>query len=131
VKWLVLVVLCGCTTPGPDPSRCVTKDAGCTPAYDPTFANVWSKTLQPTCASTGVSCHASTGKQGGIVFDSEAAAYDTLRAQKAYRAGDPACSEIVFRMASTDPYVRMPPGATLDPAEQCAIAQWIAAGAKP
>ena len=45
-------------------------------------------------------------------------------------AGDPDCSGIVVRVTAADPNVRMPPGRALAAEEQCAIARWIADGAK-
>ncbi len=103
----------------------------CAPIYEPSYANVFSKTLQPTCAKSGVSCHASTGAQAGLAFDDANVAYDQLLdATQAVRAGDPACSALVQRIVATDGNVRMPPGRSVDPGEQCAIIQWIAGGAK-
>lgn len=105
--------------------------AACAPLYEPSYANVFAKTLQPTCAKSGVSCHASTGKQGGVAFDDADVAYtQLLETTQAVRAGDPACSAIVARVVATDGNVRMPPGRSIDPGEQCAIIQWIANGAR-
>jgi len=122
--------------PAASPRACVPvapekASAACTPLYEPSYANVFSKTLQPTCAKSGVSCHASTGKQGGVAFDDADVAYtQLLDTTQAVRAGDPACSAIVARVVATDGNVRMPPGRSIDPGEQCAIIQWIANGAK-
>jgi cytochrome c len=113
----------------PPPKVCAPVDLSCTPPYDPTFANVFEKTLKPTCAKSGVSCHAVTGRQGGVAFEDADDAYRGLLEGKV-SAGDPACSAVYVRVAATDPNVRMPPGRSIDPAEQCAIARWIANGAK-
>lgn len=127
----VLACLAGCPEETAPPPVCtpVAVDLACTPPYDPTFANVFEKTLKPTCAKSGVSCHAVTGRQGGVAFEDADDAYRDLLDGKV-AAGDPACSSVYARVAATDPNVRMPPGRSIDPAEQCAIAKWIADGAK-
>jgi len=105
--------------------------SSCTPAYEPSYEQVFAKTLQPTCAKSGVSCHASSGRQGGLAFDDADEAYRMmLESTRVVVAGDPGCSELVARLAATDGNVRMPPGRSLDASEQCAITQWIARGAK-
>jgi hypothetical protein len=48
---------------------------------------------------------------------------------KVVRPGDPACSEFVARLTSTDPYYRMPPGLSLSETEQCSLIRWVANGA--
>jgi hypothetical protein len=116
------------TCAGVDPA---TATASCTPLYEPSYDNVFAKTLKPSCAKSGVSCHASTGRQGGIAFDDADDAYRAmLESTKSVRPGDPRCSSLVRRITATDGLVRMPPGRSLDAAEQCAIVQWIAGGAK-
>ena len=129
---LTTVVLGGCGSDESTPKRCVpsTPDRACTPAYEPTFEQVFAKTLQPTCAKSGVSCHASTGKQGGLDFEQIEGAYENLVARQSVVANDPACSALVYRVTATDGKVRMPPGRSIDPGEQCAIITWIANGAK-
>jgi hypothetical protein len=103
----------------------------CTPLYEPTYANVFDKTLKPTCAKSGVSCHASTGRQGGLAFDDADESHKLLlETTQAVRAGDPACSALVGRIVASDGKVRMPPGRSLEPSEQCSVIQWIASGAK-
>ena len=85
----------------------------------------------PTCAAKGVSCHASTGRQGGLAFEDADESYRLLVTERqAAVPGDPACSAIVARIMATDGNFRMPPGRSLDPGEQCSIIQWIANGAK-
>jgi hypothetical protein len=103
----------------------------CTPLYEPSYASVFANTLRPTCAKSGVSCHASTGRQGGLSFEDESESYtQLLETTKVVRAGDPICSPLVARLVATDGKVRMPPGRSIDLAEQCSIIQWIANGAK-
>jgi hypothetical protein len=118
---------CNGDPPGP---TCVSEgaDPDCTPLYTPTYDEIFTRTLAPSCGRAGSSCHSSTGRQGGLALDEPEEAYRTLLA-RSVRPGDPACSEVVVRLVSTDPFERMPPGRPLDPGEQCAIVQWIASGA--
>lgn len=122
----------GCSPNGSGPEP-VCLDAGvdvtCTPAYEPSYDALFDRTFKPSCAASGVSCHASTGKQGGIDFDDRDGAYRALT-QSMVRAGQPECSVLVHRVIATDGRVRMPPGRSLPAGEQCAIVQWIANGAK-
>ncbi len=107
-------------------------DLACAPLYDPTFDQVFNRTLHPTCAQPGSNCHASEGAKGGLVFEDASASFALLMGDTDGRArviaGDAACSLIVERLASAD--LGMPPGGPLSDAERCAIVQWIEAGAK-
>jgi hypothetical protein len=76
-----------------------------------------------------VSCHASTGRQGGIDFGNANQGYASLT-KNAVRSGQPECSTLVHAVLSTDGKTRMPPGRSLSAGEQCAIIQWIANGAR-
>ena len=105
--------------------------AACPPRYAPSVANVFANTLKPTCAKSGVSCHASTGRQGGLTFEDPDEAYrQMLETTQVARPSSPSCSPLVGRIAALDGNVRMPPGRSLDANEQCSIIQWIANGAK-
>lgn len=108
-------------------------DLTCAPLYTPTFDQVFTRTLKPTCALSGASCHASEGAMGGLVLADADGAYAALLGQNGARtrvvAGDAACSLIIERLDATDANV-MPPGAPLADAERCAVAQWIQNGAK-
>lgn len=110
------------------PRVCTTYDPSCTPLYEPTFDQVFARTLKPTCA-VSANCHASGGKQGRVTFVEPQQAHDALITRELVEPGDAACSKVSVRIASTDPLMRMPPGRSLDPAEVCAIEQWIARGA--
>jgi hypothetical protein len=102
----------------------------CTPLYEPSYDNVFARTLKPTCAKSGVSCHASTGRQGHLSFEDADEAYGLLlETTHVVRPGDPSCSPLVARLVATDGNVRMPPGRSLPPDERCAVIQWIANGA--
>src|SRR4051812_46076337 len=66
----------------------------CTPAYDPTYDNVYASTFQPTCAKSGFSCHSPEGHQGGLNFFDKEAVYGQLL-DHAVKAGSPECSNLV------------------------------------
>ncbi len=116
--------------PTPDPpARCTTVDTACTPTYEPSFDQIFSRVLRPTCAKGESTCHSSKGRQGGLSFEDADVAYGELM-QSSVRAGDAACSELMVRLESDDPYERMPPPAAIPEADRCAIVQWIQAGAR-
>lgn len=126
----VLVVLTGCPAKT-DAARCTTPPPeSCAPLYTPTFHELFTRTLAPTCGLPGSSCHGSDGRQHGLAFVDEQEAYDLLTSKGLVHAGDPACSEMMFRVMSSDPNENMPPGKALDPGAKCVIRQWIANGAK-
>jgi hypothetical protein len=130
--WLVLA-LAGC--PATPPPACITVDTSCSPGYVPTFDNVYSTTLLPTCAQTA-SCHSSTGRAGGMSFADETGAYQALLSKSTvdpsrFRvvAGDPACSLLIVRTDSPGADYQMPPGTPLDEPTRCALIQWVQNGA--
>ncbi len=129
-----VILFSACTSSDPAPARtCVPVDTACAPLYEPKYSEVFERTLKPSCGREGASCHASQpSPQKGIALDDADAAYDLLLkdARGLVVAGDPSCSLIINRITSSDGFVRMPPGRALQPAETCAIVQWIAAGAK-
>ncbi|MEZ4404520.1 MAG: c-type cytochrome domain-containing protein [Kofleriaceae bacterium] len=104
---------------------CVTVDLTCAPLYAPTWDNLMTTTITPKCAAAG--CHTTAAAQGGLVLDDDATAYAALSAYVV--AGDVACSPLTERVFATAPSLVMPRGAPLSPAEACAVAQWVAAGA--
>lgn len=124
--WLALLVA-GCGGGW----NCVEVDDTCAPLYEPTFDNVYTNTLQPTCGVAGGGCHSSEGAQAGLVFDDPDDAYEALTAGDSpiVTPGDPSCSLLIIRLEQSDPDDAMPPGSPLDAAERCAVAQWVAAGA--
>lgn len=114
---------------------CVTNlDLSCAPLYAPTFDNVFTRTMKPTCAQPGGACHAAAGAQNGLVLENEGAAYALLLGKTDGRArvlpGNAACSLVTEHLESTDASQVMPPGGQLQQAERCAIEQWIQNGAK-
>ncbi len=129
---LTTTLLAGC---GDGTAACVTGlSSSCSPLYAPTFDNVFSRTLSPTCAQPGGVCHASPGVAGGLLFITADASYAQLLGQTdgtpRVAPGNPSCSTLVERIYSTDATQVMPPGAPLSDAERCAIVQWISSGAK-
>jgi Planctomycete cytochrome C len=130
-----LLALPACGSGG-DP--CVTDIPGdptsCSPLYPPTFDQIFSRTLQPTCAQPGAQCHSSAGIMGGLYFSTEDSAYALLLGQNGAPArvipGNASCSTLVERLEATDSTELMPPGAKLSDAEICTIVQWIQQGAK-
>lgn len=131
-----LVTLAGCSseTPSAEPVvNCLdagTIDTSCQPAYEPTYDQVFAATLKPSCAKSGVSCHAATGKQGGLAFEDPDEAFSDLATTRVIQPGQPECSEIVRRLTADSGKVRMPPGRSLPANEQCAVIRWIQNGAK-
>ena len=101
----------------------------CTPAYEPTYDNLYANTFQPSCAKSGFSCHSPDGHQGDLnFFDKEAVFAELLK--RPVQPGNPECSSLAQRVVSLDGFQRMPPGKSLPEGEQCAIIEWIRAGAK-
>lgn len=105
-------------------------DPSCTPAYEPTFDALYEHTFQGSCAASGVSCHASTGRQAGVDFGDPDSAYASLVRGNVVRPHEPECSTLVERIIATTGDVRMPPGRSLPVEEQCAIVKWISEGAR-
>lgn len=112
------------------PPACITVDTACAPLYEPTFHNVYTRTLQDTCGSTQSACHSRAGKQGGMSFEDETTAYQALRAGRVV-PGDAACSLMIVRTDSPGASYQMPPGDALGEPERCALIQWVQAGALP
>lgn len=122
--------LAGCSDDGG--SECVTPELDCAPLYEPTFANVFTNTLVPSCAVPGVACHAREGAQGGLVFEDIDEAYTLLTGENGPARIDfdnPGCGALMQRLHSSDPLFQMPPSAPLSEAELCAIDQWVFMGA--
>jgi hypothetical protein len=133
-----MAALVGCSSGSDSPTvECVQGlSTKCSPLYaPPVYQTIFDKTLHPTCASGMGTCHTSDAAKGGLVFEDADAAYALLLGKDGSKArvvpGDPACSLLLERLTSSDPNFHMPPGPnSILPGEQCAIVQWIAAGAK-
>lgn len=125
---LLAALLAGCSTPCLDDL-----DAACAPLYEPTWDNVYTRTLEPTCGTGGSSCHSAEGAQGGFAISDADATHDRLVGADGGEAlvepEDAGCSRLVQVVRSADVSVQMPPGDPLSDAEACAIQQWVDAGA--
>ena len=113
---------------------CAQASADCTPLYPPTFDDVFTRTLQPTC--TGQiegGCHSASGNKGGLIFEDIDTSYDLLVGKRDGRArvdpNDINCSILVARIEHRGQFV-MPPGRPLSAQERCSIIQWVANGAQ-
>jgi hypothetical protein len=112
--------------------ECIEVNTSCAPLYEATFAEVFSRTLAPTCGVAGSSCHSADGAQGGLVYAEQGRAHQLLiEEEEVVIPGDAGCSELVRRIESTEEDYGMPPGRQLSPEERCAIVQWVAKGAPP
>ena len=118
------LLLTGCPD---DELVCVQVDLSCAPLYAPTWDNVLTNTLIPSCGTGNGVCHSTSGHRGGLILDDPATAHAHLA--RYVTPGDVACSELTQRIFSTSSALRMPRGSRLNAPEACAIAQWVAAGA--
>jgi hypothetical protein len=116
---------------------CVEKlDTQCQEAFPPTWDNVYEFVIEQRCGgSSGVACHGRDGLQGGLGLYSQTAAYEGfvggVGGEPRVLPGDPACSELMKRIETSDTDLRMPLQASaLSAGDRCAIQKWIAAGAK-
>lgn len=127
-----IVAGCSSESAAPPPPVCFDLgiDPSCTPAYAPTFEALYENTFRGSCGAPGVSCHASTGQQGGVDFGDPESAYASIVRGNVVRPHEPECSVLVERIVATSGATRMPPGRSLPEGEQCAIVQWIANGAR-
>lgn len=91
----------------------------------------FARDIQPLLAEKCLLCHGTDDQQSGLRFDRfEAATAAADSGSRAIVPGDPAASELLARVTSTDPDVRMPPeGESLTAAEVARLRRWIAAGA--
>jgi hypothetical protein len=111
----------------------------CADQYAPTYSQIYTQVLAKSCGSLGGQCHADSEARGareGLVIQSPQETYDLLlglnpdNPQARVMPGNPECSPLMLRLASSDPVFRMPPGATpLPDPVLCSVMHWIAAGA--
>jgi hypothetical protein len=113
---------------------CVEVDLTCNPLYEPTFENVFERTLVPKCGTEGDTCHSVDGHMNGLVFAEIDEAYEELLGLTEDGARltpfDPSCSEMIMRVSADDADYLMPPGEPLSPQERCALVKWVADGAR-
>jgi cytochrome c551/c552 len=127
-------VLAACGGPANSSLSCVVVKTECSPLYDPpTYAAIYSKIFQPTCAAGRGTCHTADAKMGGLFFQNPAEAYQLLIGVTDGRArvlrDNPGCSLLAERLESRDRRFQMPPGTPLSDAELCTVMKWLAAGA--
>jgi hypothetical protein len=122
------VALACSAEPEPERPDCIELSPSCDPLYQPIFDELFTRTLKPTCAQGGGSCHGADGARGGLVFEDPDEAFALLHDGRLV-PGDAACSEIVVRTHDTGKAWSMPPGEPLLEAERCVIRRWIEAGA--
>lgn len=133
----VALAACNGSSAASEPPCVTGLDAGCAATYaPPTFTAIFTNILQPNCAVGTGTCHTSDFAAGGIVFEQQTTAYDTLLGTSGGTAyvnpGDPGCSTLMKRLESTDPSYHMPRGTSfLSAGDLCTITQWIYAGAQP
>jgi len=99
----------------------------------PAVAEVdFARDIQPLLARRCYSCHGPDTREAGLRFDDRAAATTALQSgATAIMPGDPGNSELLARVTSADPEIRMPPeGPRLTAAQVRALEEWIGAGAE-
>ncbi len=111
-------------------------NAACTdPLYPPTFENLFTETLFPTCSHSDLGgCHGGSNPEAGLKLDDIDTAYADLLAtnaegQRRVIPGDVSCGKVIVRLESVGDPWSMPPGDHLDDQTLCAIVQWIKKGA--
>ncbi len=92
----------------------------------------FSRDIQPVLAKRCFACHGPDTQEAGLRLDLvEAATRELDSGARAIAPGDVAASEILARITTEDPDLRMPPeGARLSAAQVEAVRTWIAAGAE-
>ena len=90
----------------------------------------FNRDVLPLFQARCVECHGPDSQESGLRVDSRPALVAGGDFGPALVPGEPTKTEILRRMAATDPDERMPPdGDPLTPAEIAAVSQWVAAGA--
>jgi mono/diheme cytochrome c family protein len=94
----------------------------------------FTRDVQPILASNCIKCHGpdAQNRQADLRLDVWSAGGDVLGAEGVIVAGQPANSELVSRITSDDPDLRMPPtdsGKTLKTEQIATLQKWIAQGA--
>ena len=108
----------------------------CTPSFDPPeFTAIYDNVIEARCGTNSGSCHGRDAGSGLVMLDRETA-YAHLSGAADGRPlvipGHPECSELVWRVQSSDLRVRMPLNSPppLTDGAICAIRHWIADGAE-
>jgi hypothetical protein len=97
-----------------------------------TLAVDFSRDIQPLLARRCIACHGPDTREAGLRLDDRAAATAALESgATAIVPGDATASELLARIMSPDPDVRMPPeGPALSATEVALVRDWIKAGAE-
>jgi len=103
---------------------CLDPLPACDPLYEPTFDEVYTNTLEPSCALGG--CHDADKQAGGLDLSAPDIAFAALVDDGRALASDAECSQVIERLVEGS----MPPGAPLSDEEICAVQMWVAEGAK-
>ena len=92
----------------------------------------FSRDIQPLLAKRCFACHGPDTQEAGLRLDDQTVATVELDSgQRAIVPGDPAASEMLTRITSTDPDLQMPPeGSRLSDDEVSLLRQWITEGAQ-
>ncbi len=88
----------------------------------------FAREIRPILAKHCYSCHGVDTKEAGLALhEYESATAETDSGVKAVVPGNPEASEMIARITSTDPSMRMPPeGEGLSPSQVDKIRRWIA-----
>jgi hypothetical protein len=128
----VVLLALGCSEMPPEKTCLEQVDTECTPLFEPTYTELYTRRLSTTCSSSGASCHGPNGRMGGLDFADPDESYAQLLGQTGGKARvvpfDPRCSELVQRLDGQGALL-MPPGEPLSEGERCAVRLWIANGA--
>ena len=93
----------------------------------------FDRDIRPILSENCYACHGPAEQEAGLRLDShEAATAELASGERAIRPGDTTASEVLARIAATDPDVVMPPPHTnkkITPEQRDLLARWIAAGA--
>jgi hypothetical protein len=132
-RWLLVVSLLAAGCPSTPPPECKTVETTCSPAYVPTFTNVYNNTLKDSCGSNKSGCHSAASHKGGLSLATQDEAFAALTDPAYHRVvpGDPGCSEMIVRSDSPGEDYQMPPGDALSAPDRCALIQWVLQGANP
>ena len=130
---LPLLGAAGCLEPNlvfdtpPEPCVIDTDVETCVPSYEPTWHNVYERTLAP---GQSCSCHSLLHLEGavksGLHFRASVQTYELLIDERWVKPGEPVCSRLIWSLETTMP----PGGGGLDEGDVCSIARWIESGAR-
>lgn len=128
IATLLCAVLALASCSSGDPACVESPSADCQPLYQPTYEEVFNRTIVPRCAVSGGACHSGSDAKGGLRMDDIDETYAQLVGEGRVIPSDASCSLMVIRIEGEGGL--MPPGAKLSDAERCAVATWVANGAE-